>query len=227
MRSAIFRCLLLIMIAACSACTLQPTPRPDPRRFAGEIAAFARKEPEKGGIVFVGSSSIRLWSPLKKDFPGLPVVNRGFGGCVANDMVVYFETVVARHEPKLIVTYAGGNDIDDKLTVAEAFADYTKFLSMTNDRFPQARVIVNSVKIAPSRAAQVPKVNDLNRCLEAWCAGKEWVRFLESSSYLADASDQPIPAFFREDMLHLNSDGYAKWKAILEPVVREEWAKVK
>lgn len=214
------------MIGACSACALQPTPRPDPQRFAGEIAAFARKEPEKGGIVFVGSSSIRLWSPLKKDFPGLPVVNRGFGGCVANDMIVHFDNVVARHEPKLVVAYAGGNDIDDKLTVDEAFADYTKFLTMIHDRFPKTRVIVNSVKIAPSRAAEIPKVNALNGRLEVWSSGKDWLRYLDTTRYLADSSDQPIPSYFRDDHLHLNAEGYAKWKAILEPVVRGEWAKV-
>ncbi len=226
MHSTILRCLLFVMIGACSACALQPTPRPNPQRFAGEIAVYAAKEPEKGGIVFVGSSSIRLWSPLKKDFPGLPVVNRGFGGCVANDMIVYFDTVVARHEPKLVVTYVGSNDIDDHLTVDEAFADYTKFLTLIHDRFPKTRVIVNSVKIAPSRAAQISKVHLLNRHLDAWCAGKDGLRYLETSSYLADSSDQPIPGFFRPDRLHLNAKGYAKWKAILEPVVREEWAKV-
>ena len=214
------------MIGACSACALQPTPRPDPQRFAGEIAAFAKKEPEKGGIVFVGSSSIRLWSPLKKDFPGLPVVNRGFGGCVANDMIVHFDTLVGRHEPKLVVTYAGGNDIDKKLTVTESFTDYTDFLTLTHDRFPKARVILNSVKIAPSRGSQVPKVNELNDRLRAWCAGKDWIRYIDTSSYLADSSGHAIPAYFRADMLHLNAEGYSKWKAILEPVVREEWGKV-
>lgn len=214
------------MIGACSACALQSTPRPDPQRFAGEIAAFAKKEPEKGGIVFVGSSSIRLWSPLKKDFPGLPVLNRGFGGCVANDMIVHFDTVVGRHEPKLVVTYAGGNDIDKKLTVTESFTDYTDFLTLTHDRFPKARVILNSVKIAPSRASQVPKVNELNDRLRTWCVGKEWIRYLDTSSYLADSSGKATPAYFRPDMLHLNPEGYSKWKAILEPVVREEWGKV-
>lgn len=222
----ILRCLLLALVGVFSSCAMQPTPRPDPERFAGEIAAFAKKSPDKGGIVFVGSSNIRLWSSLKKDFPGLPVVNRGFGGCVANDMIVHFDTVVARHEPKLVVTYAGGNDIDRKLTVSECLADYTKFLDLIHERLPRTRVIVNSVKIAPIRASQIPKVNDLNRRLEAWCAGKNWVRYLDSSSYLADSSGQPIPGYYQQDMLHLNAEGYAKWRAILEPVVREEWAEL-
>jgi len=219
------RILLIFSLASHCAFADGPTPRPNPERFAGEIAAFARQEPEKGGIVFTGSSSIRLWTALKEDFPGLPVVNRGFGGCVSNDLIVHFETLIARHEPKLIVTYVGGNDIAEKLTVQEAFDDYTKFLTLTHDRFPKTRIILNSVKIAPKRALQIPQVRELNRRLEAWAAEKNWLRFLESTNFLTGPQDQPDPSYFRADQLHLNAAGYAKWRAILEPVVREEWAK--
>lgn len=205
----------------------QPTPRPNPARFSGEIAAFANQEPEKGGIVFTGSSSIRLWSALKQDFPGLPVVNRGFGGCVSNDMIVYFDTIVARHEPKLLVTYCGGNDIEEKLSVQEAFEDYTKFLTLAHERLPKTHVILTSVKIAPRRAHQIPQVHELNQRLEAWCVGKDWLRYVDCTTYLADSTDQPIPGYYVGDRLHLSPEGYAKWHSILDPVVREEWEKVK
>lgn len=203
------------------------TPRPNPARFANEIEAFNRQEPEKGGIVFTGSSSIRLWKKLKEDFPGLPITNRGFGGCVSNDMVVYFDSIVARHEPKLLVTYCGSNDIQEKLSVKEAFDDYVKFLGMTHERFPKTRIILTSVKIAPKRAVQIPQVNELNKLLVEWVTGKDWVRYVDCTSYLADAADQPIGTFYGPDHLHLSADGYAKWREILDPVLREEWAKVR
>jgi lysophospholipase L1-like esterase len=224
--TAIFLRSFLILALAAGSATAQTALRPNPARFINEISNFGKQEPEKGGIVFTGSSSIRLWSSLKEDFPGLPVVNRGFGGAVSNDLIVYFETVVARHEPKLLVTYSGGNDLHEKLSVDEAFADYTKFLGMAHERFPQIHIILTSVKIAPRRADQIPKVHALNERLEAWCAGKSWMRFVDSTSYLADPQAAPDPAYFVDDNLHLNQAGYAKWKEILEPVVREEWEKV-
>ena len=217
----------LILLGVQCAFALEPTPRPNPARFVGEISAFGKQAPEKGGIVFAGSSSIRLWPNLQGDFPGLPVLNRGFGGCVANDLVVFFETVVARNEPKIVVTYAGGNDLEEKLTAQEAFDDYTKFLTAIHERFPRTRVILNSVKIAPRRVLSIPRVHELNHLLETWTTGKDWLRFLDSSSYLADPQDQPIPAYFGEDQLHMTAAGYAKWQAILDPVLREEWEKVK
>ena len=33
----------------------------------------------------------------------------------------------------------------------------------------------------------------------------------------------PIAGLYRADRLHLNDDGYAKWNAIIGPVIREEW----
>lgn len=227
MSSIFLRSLLVLALGIQGALAQHTTQRPDPGRFAGEIAAFARQEPEKGGIVFTGSSSIRLWTSLKPDFSGLPVVNRGFGGCVANDMIVYFDTIVARHEPKILVTYCGGNDIEEKLTVQEAFDDYTRFLTLAHERLPKTHVILTSVKIAPRRAHQIPQVRELNQRLEAWCAGKDWLRFLDCTSYLADSTDQPIPGYYVADQLHLSPEGYAKWHAVLDPVLRKEWEKVK
>ena len=227
MHTIILRNLLIFLIGVHGAVAQNPTPRPNPARYVSEIAAFAKQEPEKGGIVFTGSSNIRLWPNLHADFPGLPVLNRGFGGCLANDLIVFFETIVARHEPKIVVTYAGGNDLEEKLTVQEAFGDYTQFLTAIHERLPKTRVILNSVKIAPRRALRIPQVHEFNRLLETWATGKDWVRFLDSSSYLADPLGQPVPAYFSEDQLHLTPAGYAQWQAILAPVLREEWAKVK
>ena len=203
------------------------TPRPKPERFAKDIAAFAAQDPEKGGIVFTGSSSIRRWTTLKADFPDLPVLNRGFGGSVAHDLTVYADTVVYRHEPKILVTYTGSNDLNAKLSVDEAFSDYIQFLNLVHEKLPETKVILTSVKISLKREAQIPQVHALNGRLKAWAADKAWVRYVDCDSYLADASGKPIRSYFVDDLLHLSPSGYAKWTEILGPVLREEWAKVK
>lgn len=224
---SVFLSLLVLVLGHPAAFAADPTPRPNPARLVGEITTFAKQEPEKGGIVFTGSSSIRLWSHLKEDFPDLPVVNRGFGGSVANDLIVYFETLITRNDPKLVVVYTGGNDLHEKLSVDEALNDYVAFLKMVHDRFPLTRVILASVKIAPSRALEIPSVNALNIRLQEWCSDKDWLRYVDSTSCLADPQGQPTVSYYREDRLHLNDTGYAQWKAILDPVLREEWAKVR
>lgn len=220
--------LLLFSLAAFGASLshAQSTPRPKPERFAKDIAKYAAEDAVKGGIVFTGSSSIRLWTELKKDFPDLPVLNRGFGGSVANDLIVYADTVVFRHEPKILVTYTGSNDLNAKLTVQEALADYTKFLNLVHEKLPNTKVILTSVKIGEKRLKQIPQVKELNRLLQAWSKERDWVRFVDCTSYLADANGHPIREYYRDDLLHLSTKGYAEWRKILDPILHEEWAKV-
>lgn len=204
-----------------------PGKRPDPARFEKDLAKFDaefKANPVKGGIVFTGSSSIRLWKTAEA-FPKLPVLNRGFGGSVANDLVVHAERVVLRYEPKLLVVYTGSNDLNAKLKPEEVLADYTAFLNLVHEKLPDCRIIVNSVKVSESRLKQIPAVTQLNGLLQAWCEGKDWVRWLESMNYLMDEKGTPKNEYFRKDKLHLNDAGYAKWNAIIEPVIKEEWTK--
>lgn len=204
-----------------------PGKRPDPARFEKDLAKFDaefKAMPVKGGIVFTGSSSIRLWKTAEA-FPTLPVLNRGFGGSVANDLVVHAERVVLRYEPKVLVVYTGSNDLNAKLKPEEVLADYTAFLNLVHEKLPDCRVIVNSVKVSESRLKQIPAVKELNSQLQAWCEGKEWVRWLESMNYLMDEKGAPKNEYYRKDKLHLNEAGYAKWNAIIGPVLHEEWTK--
>jgi lysophospholipase L1-like esterase len=207
------------------------TKRPDSAKFAKDIAKFDEEEtsstpPPRGGIVFTGSSSVRMWKNLKSDFPDLPVINRGFGGSVANDLLVYFDRVIGRYQPKVIVLYTGSNDINAKLTVDEAFADYTKVLDLIHEKLPNTRVIVNAVKYSEKRIDQMDKVTALNKKLEAWCKEHEWSHWVESASHLLDKDGKPRTAeVYLKDKLHLNEKGYAEWKAILEPILRDEWSK--
>jgi lysophospholipase L1-like esterase len=202
--------------------------RPDPARFAKDIAKFDQEDGEKiparEGVVFTGSSSIRLWK-LSNAFADLPVLNRGFGGSVANDLIVYAEQVVLRYRPKVVVVYTGSNDINAKLTVEEAFADFTGFLSLVNEKLPETKVIVNPVKISRKRIAQVDQVRELNGKLKVWCAERPWTRWVETAAYLEDENGQPIDKYFAADQLHLSPEGYVEWEKILGPVLREEWVK--
>ncbi|TDU71375.1 lysophospholipase L1-like esterase [Prosthecobacter fusiformis] len=218
-------CLTAFLVGS-SLLALEPTPRPNPERFSKEIAAFSAQPAQSGGIVFTGSSSIRLWKTLEKDFANLPVLNRGFGGSVANDLVVHFDTLVARHEPKLIVTYTGSNDINAGLTVEETLSDYTRFLNKVHEQLPEARVIITSVKIGEKRITQIPQVHEVNRQLKMWAEDHDWARYVDCTSYLADEKGHPIRIYYAKDLLHLSPEGYVEWTKILDPILREEWARV-
>lgn len=85
-----------------------------PERWESDMAKFEADDeehpPAEGEIMFLGSSSIRMWD-VKKWFPALPVVNRGFGGSQIADSLFYAERIVVPRRPRLIVFYAGDNDV--------------------------------------------------------------------------------------------------------------------
>src|SRR6188768_1777652 len=180
------------------------TKRPDSARFAKEIAKFdsddAASPPAKGGIVFTGSSSVRMWK-VNEAFPDLPVLNRGFGGSVSNDLVTYSDKVVLRYEPKILVVYTGGNDLHGNakaspplpgLAPEEVLADYTKFLNLVHERLPKTRVLVHAVRTGPVRITELEAAERFNGLLKAWCADKPWIRWFDVPKALVKDGNAPL-----------------------------------
>ena len=128
--------------------------RPDP--FAAEIAAFRAADrnatPSAGAILFVGSSSIRMWDRLAADMAPFRVVNRGFGGSSIPDVVRHFSTVASPPAPRAIVFYAGDNDLESRRTPAQIVSDFERFMRLKTKRFGAIPVFFVSIKPAPTRA---------------------------------------------------------------------------
>jgi hypothetical protein len=115
----------------------------DTARFEGEIRAFEARDraepPPTGAVLFVGSSSVRLWCTLDRDFPGLPVVNRGFGGSTMAEVVRYAPRVVLPARPRTVVVYAGDNDLAEGRTPADVRDAYRRFAALVHARLPGTR----------------------------------------------------------------------------------------
>lgn len=232
MRSQLRRCFPFVaLLVACSAFAAEPAPpaarpSPKPERYAKAIAAFSAQEPEKHGIVFIGSSATTRWKSLPEDFPKLPVLNRAFGGSRINDLIFHFDTVVLRHEPKLVVIDIGGNDLNAGRSVEEAFADYIRLIDLVHAQLPKSRVVINSLGISIKRVTQIPQILELNGQLAAWTHAHEWARYVDRTVYQLGADGEPKREHYIDDLLHPSRGGYEEWIKVLGPVLREEWAKV-
>ena len=107
--------------------------------------------PAPGGIVFVGSSTIRLWTTLAEDFAGLPVLNRGFGGSTFPEALHYLQPTVVRYQPRTVVVYEGDNDLAAGRTPQQVADDYRAFVRGVRDSLPNARIVFLAIKPSPSR----------------------------------------------------------------------------
>jgi len=83
--------------------------------YEPEIAAFEAADkaspPPPGQVLFIGSSSIRMWTTLATDMSPVPVLNRGFGGSKTGEVLAVFERIVLPCSPRVIVYYCGDNDL--------------------------------------------------------------------------------------------------------------------
>ena len=183
-------------------------------RFAAEDAA---SPPPARPVVFTGSSSVRMWETLSRDFPGVPVLNRGFGGSQVRDSVWFADEVAVRYRPRQILIYAGDNDIDAGRSPEQVLSDFEAFVARVRRDLPGVRIGFLAIKPSPSRIGQLPRQQEANRLVRSWAAGRDGVDFIDVATPMLDAAGQPRKELFLDDMLHVNADGYALWRGIVAP----------
>ena len=192
-------------------------------KWEPEIAAFEKADqtepPPKGAIVFIGSSSIRKWKTLAEDFPYHRVINRGFGGSEIIDSVHFADRIVIPYAPRLVVLYAGGNDINAGKTPEQVFADFQAFTELVRGKLPDADLDYIAIAGNPARWAQVDRVRAANSKIEAFIEGKPHLKFINVFPQMLGSDGQPIPEIFGPDRLHMSPAGYKLWTNIILPLL--------
>jgi lysophospholipase L1-like esterase len=195
---------------------------PDPARFAGEIRAFEawdlKNSPPADAILFVGSSSIRLW-PTAQSFPNVAVINRGFGGCHASDVNYLAERIVLKYRPRTVVFYAGDNDIAEGKSPEQVFGDIQTFLRLVHERLPNTKVVVLSIKPSIARWRHWPQMEQANALVRQMDVKDELMEYVDTSRPLLGSDGRPRTELLVEDGLHLNEAGYRAWTQLLTPVI--------
>lgn len=193
-------------------------------RWESAIAEFEKQDqehpPTPGGVMFLGSSSIRLWD-LKRSFPGRELVNRGFGGSEISDSVHYFDRIVLPHQPRLIVSYMGGNDIAAGKLPETVVADFQKFVKKLHEKLPETRLVYISIKLCKSRWANREKIREANRHIQAICEQDPLLDFIDIDPVTLDENGQPREDLYLKDQLHFNEKGYDRLNELVEPFLKK------
>ena len=218
------RSLVALLLLACGPQTVPQKTVIDSRQWEPEIAAFEASDrtnpPPPGGVEFVGSSSIRLWQTLQTDFPGVPVLNRGFGGSVLSDVLVFANRIVVPYKPRVVVLYAGDNDLAAGKTPAHVFADFQSFVAIVHRDLPTTRVAFIAIKPSIARVNIIDKIHEANQLIRDYIRDDARLVYVDVFTPMLDASGQPRQELFLEDGLHMNAKGYAIWRDLVTPVLR-------
>ncbi|MCG2587436.1 GDSL-type esterase/lipase family protein [Rhodohalobacter sulfatireducens] len=197
---------------------------PDPLRFEEEINRFEEFDSKNSfpedAILFVGSSSIRLWKTAEA-FPGMPVINRGFGGSHFSDLHYYYDELVLPHDPSVVVLYEGDNDVASGKSNDRVFEDYIEFADRLTSDFPDARLVFVPIKPSSSRWELWPQMKEANQRINEHMSENDQFYYVDLATPLLGSDGTPDDSLFLDDQLHLSEDGYAKWNAAIRPTLEK------
>lgn len=184
----------------------------DYSKWEKEVAAYEKADrenpPPKGGALFIGSSTIRLWKTLAEDYPGHKVINRGFGGTEIVDATHFAERLIFPHEPRQIFLRAGGNDIHNGRVPREVAWDFVEFVRVVHARLPKTEILYIAVSPAPARWGENDKYRELNRLIREWSLDMPRVGYIDAFDISLAPDGSAREGLFVKDRLHLNADGY-------------------
>ncbi len=192
--------------------------------FQNEINDFKKEDsaklPPKNAILFVGSSSFRMWSDVQNYFPAYTIINRGFGGSQLPDVIHFAPDIIYPYQPKQIVIYCGDNDLaaDTSLSGKDVFDRFeTLYKLIRKNLGNKVNVLFVSIKPSPSRENLLPKMIVANTLIEQYLLKEKNTAFADVFHPMLDANGNMRPELYKEDMLHMKPEGYAIWQKAIEP----------
>jgi lysophospholipase L1-like esterase len=210
--------LLLLVVLLPLAASAQTAPP-----FWSDILAFKKLDsiqaPPRQAILFVGSSSFTRWQDLPSYFPDYPVFNRGFGGSTLVDVIRYTYDVILPYRPKQVVIYCGENDLaySDTVSAAEVIRRFQTLHAMIRQNLPAASIDYVSIKPSPVRAHMQNRAREANKGIQAFIQTQPNTHFIDIYGPMLDARGNMREELYVGDRLHMNADGYAIWKRIIQP----------
>ena len=102
--------------------------------------------PAQGAVLLVGGSNARRWTDVGESFPQHRVINRGFGGSELPDSVFYADRIVIPYAPRLVVVYAGENDLQLGKSAESVLAAFQAFHAKVHAALPKTKIIFLAIK---------------------------------------------------------------------------------
>ena len=193
-------------------------------RWESAIQAFEKSDaaqpPPKNAILFLGSSSIRKWDTLNEDFPGRPLIQRGFGGSQIVDSTHFAHRIVLPYRPRQIVLYAGDNDIAAKKSAEQVLADFKAFVRTVHRQLPKTRISFISIKPSLSRWSLVSEIRKANRLVGDYCRTDERLDNIDIFTPMLGPDGKPRADLLSSDGLHCSRKGYSLWASVIRPYLK-------
>ena len=206
----------ILILLACVCVQAQ-----DPLRFKEEVSLIQKKydtlwEPNRETIVFTGSSSVRVWNDLQERFPTVQIVNSGFGGSEASDLLTYTDDLILKYKPRKVFIYEGDNDLNSNKKPRSVLSDIKGIVSRIQADQPDTKIVLIAAKPSIARWHLKRRYKRLNRKIKGLVKKDDHLAFADVWQPMLQGRKVKQDIFIN-DGLHMNSKGYDIWYTILKP----------
>ncbi|TLP80373.1 SGNH/GDSL hydrolase family protein [Maribacter sp. ACAM166] len=183
--------------------------------FTNEVKKITEKydtiwNSKKETIVFTGSSSVRLWKKLEQSFPNHQILNTGFGGSQASDLLHFLNDLVLTYNPKKVFIYEGDNDLWAKKRPNQVIHTTEEIIRRIKANNPTTQIILIAAKPSISRWRMRGKYKRLNRKMKRLTEKDPLLSYVDVW-YPMLTKNKLKTDIFIEDGLHMNQKGYDIW----------------
>lgn len=172
-------------------------------------------------ILFTGSSTIENWKTLQQDFPGKKVLNRGISGTKTSDLLGYADRVIKPYKADQVFLYEGDNDIGYKLTPAQILEQFTRLFEKVRSLHPKAEIVFISIKPSPRRLKDTAGIQQTNALIREYIGKQKNAAYADVYTPMLGPGGALVPAYYREDGLHLTAAGYEVWTKVIRDYIKK------
>ncbi len=169
-------------------------------------------------ILFIGSSSIRLWKNIDQDMAPYSAIRRGYGGAHFTDLIHFTHRLINPHQFDALVVFVG-NDItggDNDLSPKEVAKLFKFFVKQVREQHPEKPIFLIQITPTNSRWKVWDKISEANSLMKKYCESHPNLYYIQTEEHYFGKDGKPNADLFIKDQLHMNQAGYDIWKEIIK-----------
>ena len=136
-----------------------------------------------------------------------------------SDSVAFVDRFVTPYKPRLVLLYAGDNDLAAGKSPEQVLGDFKAFIGRVHAALPNTPIAYLAIKPCPAREEFLDRVKATNRLIREYIATNDRLLFVDLFTPMLTKEGRPRADVYRKDGLHPNEQGYELWAAILRPIL--------
>ncbi len=134
-----------------------------------------------------------------------------------SDSIYFADRIILKHEPRVVVLYAGDNDLAKGKTPERVTSDFRQFVATIHKAQPDTKIVFIAIKPSIARWKLIDEVRAANSAVAEICSKNASLEFVDIDTPMLGDDGKPRPELFLKDGLHMTKAGYEIWSDLVRP----------